>query len=221
MSVAKKTFIAPAPVAGEHCPEPVGVDGRARGVTAHPQAGQQVEYVVRVLGVELHDLELGQQQVSGVEGHRTRAERRLEVQRVAHRQPVHHDVDGAPGRGGEVHLPVPVQVVEPLVRFAARALQVAGDLAPALAQAGQVEILPRAQPGREIGTQDPDPEAAEDLELVTRLGRAAHQPDRLRQRVGRSVVPEAAEALVGCGHARSLLVLPRASSIMVTDSRSV
>ena len=191
----------PAPVRGEYGAEPVGVDGRAGGVPADPQPGQQVEDVVRVLGVELDDLQLGQQQVRRVKGLRHGAERRPETQRVTHRQPVHQDVDGASGRGGEVHLPVPVGVVEPAVRLAPRAFEVIGDLATGLAQAGQVDVLVRAKPGREVRAQHPDPEAAEDLQPVTRLRRAAHQGKRLRQRVMRGVLRQACDPPVWYGHA--------------------
>ena len=92
---------------------------------------------------------------------------------------------GPPGRGGEVHLPVAVEVVEPLVRLAARLLEMGGHLPPGLAQAGQVDVLARALAGREIGAQDPHAEAAEDLELLARGRGAAHQGQGLGQRVVR------------------------------------
>jgi hypothetical protein len=103
----------PAPVRGQHLAEPACVDRVAavapvapgtglrcaglccaglRRADRHP--GEQVRDVVRVLGVQLEDLQLGQQQVGRVERERRIAERRPEIERVAHRQPVHHDVDG-------------------------------------------------------------------------------------------------------------------------------
>src|SRR5262249_7017464 len=66
---------------------------------------------------------------------------------------------------------------------------------------------PARSRGGEAGTQAPDPEAAEDLELVARLRRAPHQRGRLGQRVARGAIPEAARP-VRCGHSRSLLVYP-------------
>ena len=166
---------------------------------------------MRVLGVELDNLQLGQQQVRRVKalGHGT--ERRPEIQRVAHRQPVHHDVDRASGRGGEVHLPVPVGVVEPAIRLAPRAFEVFSDLAAGLAQAGQVDVLARAQPGWEVRAQHADPEAAENLQPVTRVRRAADQGKRLRQRVTRGVLRQTSDRPVRYGHPLPLLGAVRSS----------
>jgi hypothetical protein len=69
----------PAPVRAEHLTEPAGVDHVAaicpaglRGADRHPR--EQVRDVVRVLGVQLEDLQLGQQQIGWVEGERRIAE---------------------------------------------------------------------------------------------------------------------------------------------------
>jgi hypothetical protein len=72
----------PAPVRAEHLTEPVGVDhvaavrpvrpGGLRRADRHP--GEQVCDVMRVLGVQLEDLQLGQQQIGRVEGERRIAE---------------------------------------------------------------------------------------------------------------------------------------------------
>lgn len=63
----------PAPVRGDHLTETPGVDHVAigpftglRGADRHP--GEQVRDVVRVLGVQLENLQLGQQQLGRVEG---------------------------------------------------------------------------------------------------------------------------------------------------------
>jgi hypothetical protein len=72
----------PAPVRAEHRTEPAGVDhvaavrpgprpGRRCG-DRHPR--EQVRDVVRVLGVQLEDLQLRQQQIGRVEGERRIAE---------------------------------------------------------------------------------------------------------------------------------------------------
>jgi len=72
----------PAPVRAEHLTEPASVDhvagvrpvrpaGLRRG-DWHPR--EQVRDVVRVLGVQLEDLQLGQQQIGRVEGERRIAE---------------------------------------------------------------------------------------------------------------------------------------------------
>jgi hypothetical protein len=69
----------PAPVRAEHLTEPAGVDHVAavwpsglRCADRHPR--EQVRDVVRVLGVQLEDLQLGQQQIGRVEGERRIAE---------------------------------------------------------------------------------------------------------------------------------------------------
>jgi hypothetical protein len=69
----------PAPVRGDHLAEAPGVDHVAvapgaglRRADRHP--GEQVRDVVRVLGVQLEDLQLGQQQLGRVEGERRIAE---------------------------------------------------------------------------------------------------------------------------------------------------
>jgi hypothetical protein len=68
----------PAPVRAEHLTEPPGVDhvaacpGGLRRADRHPR--EQVREVVRVLGVQLEDLQLGQQQIGRVEGERRIAE---------------------------------------------------------------------------------------------------------------------------------------------------
>jgi len=68
----------PSPVRAEHLTDPPGVDhvaavrpGRRCG-DRHPR--EQVRDVVRVLGVQLEDLQLGQQQIGRVEGERRIAE---------------------------------------------------------------------------------------------------------------------------------------------------
>jgi hypothetical protein len=69
----------PAPVRAEHLTEPAGVDhvaavrpGGLRRADRHPR--EQVRDVVRVLGVQLEDLQLRQQQIGWVEGERRIAE---------------------------------------------------------------------------------------------------------------------------------------------------
>ena len=69
----------PAPVRADHLTEPAGVDhvaavrpGGLRCTDRHPR--EQVRDVVRVLGVQLEDLQLGQQQIGRVEGERRIAE---------------------------------------------------------------------------------------------------------------------------------------------------
>jgi hypothetical protein len=69
----------PAPVRAEHLTEPAGVDhvvpvrpAGLRCADRHPR--EQVRDVVRVLGVQLEDLQLGQQQIGRVEGERRIAE---------------------------------------------------------------------------------------------------------------------------------------------------
>jgi hypothetical protein len=69
----------PAPVRAEHLTEPAGVDHVApvrpaglRCADRHPR--EEVRNVVRVLGVQLEDLQLGQQQIGRVEGERRIAE---------------------------------------------------------------------------------------------------------------------------------------------------
>jgi hypothetical protein len=69
----------PAPVRAEHLTEPAGVDhvaavrpGGLRWADRHPR--EQVRDVVRVLGVQLEDLQLRQQQIGRVEGERRIAE---------------------------------------------------------------------------------------------------------------------------------------------------
>jgi hypothetical protein len=69
----------PAPVGADHLTEPAGIDhgtgwfaGGLRRGDWHP--GEQVRDVVRVLGVQLEDLQLGQQQIGRVEGERRIAE---------------------------------------------------------------------------------------------------------------------------------------------------
>jgi hypothetical protein len=69
----------PAPVRAEHLTEAAGVDHVApvrpaglRCADRHPR--EQVRDVVRVLGVQLEDLQLGQQQIGRVEGERRIAE---------------------------------------------------------------------------------------------------------------------------------------------------
>lgn len=69
----------PAPVPGKHLAEPPGVDHVAVGPVAglrctdrHPR--EQVRDVVRVLAVQLEDLQLRQQQLGRVEGERRIAE---------------------------------------------------------------------------------------------------------------------------------------------------
>ncbi len=70
----------PAPVRGQHLAEPAGVDrvaavGLFTGLRrADRYPGEQVGDVVRVLGIQLEDLQLGQQQVGRVEGERRIAE---------------------------------------------------------------------------------------------------------------------------------------------------
>src|ERR1019366_4302166 len=78
------------------------------------------------------------------------------------------------------------------------------------------------QPGREIGTQHPDAETAEDLQPVTRVRRPSDQPDRLGQRIARGAVTETSHQPVGYGHTllaprwtRAGAVYYRSSSIMV------
>jgi len=68
----------PAPVRAEHLTDPAGVDhvavrpGGLRRADRHPR--EQVREVVRVFGVQLEDLQLGQQQIGRVEGERRIAE---------------------------------------------------------------------------------------------------------------------------------------------------
>jgi len=69
----------PAPVRAEHLTDPPSVDhvavirpGGLRRGDRHPR--EQVRDVVRVLGVQLEDLQLGQQQIGRVEGERRIAE---------------------------------------------------------------------------------------------------------------------------------------------------
>jgi hypothetical protein len=69
----------PAPVRAEHLTEAAGVDHVApvrsaglRCADRHPR--EEVRNVVRVLGVQLEDLQLGQQQIGRVEGERRIAE---------------------------------------------------------------------------------------------------------------------------------------------------
>jgi hypothetical protein len=69
----------PAPVRGDHLAEPPGVDHVAVGAFSglpciDRYTGKQVRDVVRVLGVQLEDLQLGQQQLGRVEGERRIAE---------------------------------------------------------------------------------------------------------------------------------------------------
>ena len=92
---------------------------------------------------------------------------------------------GPARRRVEVHLPVAVQVVETAVRLAAAALQVGGDVLAALGQAGEVHVLARPQPRREVRADDAHGQAAEQLEAQAGLGRAPGQAERLGQRVVR------------------------------------
>jgi hypothetical protein len=154
--------------------------------------------VVRVLSVQLDDLQLGQQQVGGVQGEAGIAERGPEIQRVAHDQPVDHHVHRPSRRGGEIHLPVPVEVVEHAVGDAAAALQVRGDLPAPLARAGQVDVLAGAQPRREVRAEHADPEAAEQPHREPRRGRPFDEHDRLGQWV-----------VSRCGHPSLLLAAVR------------
>jgi len=70
----------PAPVRGDHLAEASGVDHVAVGPFTGLRGGadrdprEQVRDVVRVLGVQLEDLQLGQQQIGRVEGERRIAE---------------------------------------------------------------------------------------------------------------------------------------------------
>jgi hypothetical protein len=181
----------PAPVRPQHLAEPLGVDHVvAVRLRADRHPGEQVGDVVRVLGVQLEDLELGQQQVGRVEREAGIAERRPEIERVAHHQPVHHDVDRASRGSGEIHLPVAVQVVEHAVGDAPAAFQVSGDLAASLSRARQVHVLAGPQPGREFRAERAHSEPAEQPQFQARLCRALDERNRLGQRV-----------VIGCGHA--------------------
>jgi hypothetical protein len=96
---------------------------------------------------------------------------------------------------------------------------VVGQLAPPFALAGQVDVLARPPPGREVGAQHAHAEAAEDLKPVASFGCAAHQ----RQCFGQRIVRGASGRPVWCGHARFApqcaradIACRRRNSIMVT-----
>src|SRR5262249_58635614 len=112
-------------------------------------------------------------------GERLSGERGPEVNRLAHRQLVDHDVDRPPGGRGEIHLLVAAEIDEPAVWLAAGRLQVGRDLLALLGKAREVDVLVTAQPGWVLRAQDPDGQAAQELEPEPGARGAAGQRQRL------------------------------------------
>src|SRR5215831_14324594 len=173
----------PPPVVPDDRADPAEPD-RARLVTIPDRVRRaQVQHVLRVLLVQLDDLQLGEQEIRQVEGHRHPREPVLEVDGVAHVQPVDQHVQRPPGLLRlEVQLLMAVERVEGLVADVSVPGQELGQR-PAIARPGrEVQILAVATARRELGGQVLDRQPAGQPDGDARGGCGLADADGLFQR---------------------------------------
>ena len=106
----------PTPVRSDELSDPAHPDRPRLVALLDLERTQQMEEVVDILRIQLHDLELRQQKIRDVQGVWEPVDPVAELQHVAHVEAIHDHVDrGGPVGRREVHLAVPVQGVEPAV----------------------------------------------------------------------------------------------------------
>src|ERR1019366_9895647 len=108
----------PTPIGTDDLTKTRPIDLRAPfawAVSGSREGRKQLKHVPDGLLIDLDDLQFGEEEVDHVQCEGKALEVRPEVELVAHRQSIDHDVDRTPGRGVEVHLAVAVQGVEPAV----------------------------------------------------------------------------------------------------------
>src|SRR5918912_1064551 len=177
----------PAPVARAQASD-IGAAQRRGAILRHGLVLQQErERVDHVLLVQLHDLELEQQQVGGREGRPGQGEARLEVELVAHLKGAQEDVD----------LPTVLLVVEEQARGAVQGVEMAvgrvalrgQELAHGLRGAprrGEVNVLIRARELRplcRLRTAQPHGHPAQQAQRYALFLRQGHHARALRDDV--------------------------------------
>ena len=148
-------------------------DLRAGLVTVPNRVGRaQVQHVLGVLLVQLDDLELGEQEIGQVEGHRHPPEPVLELHGVAHVEPVDQHVQRPAGlRRLEVQLLMAVERVEVLVAGVSVPGQELGQRPAIAGQGREVQILAVTAARRELGGQVLDRQAAGQPDGEASVGR--------------------------------------------------
>src|SRR5262249_50015334 len=111
----------PPPVVRDDGADPVEPDGAGRVALSHRVGGEQVQDVLHILLVDLHNLELREQQVGHVERERHPLDPIAEFEDMAHLERVHKHVDRPAVRRSEVELLVAIERVETPIRLVSEA----------------------------------------------------------------------------------------------------
>src|SRR5690606_9384115 len=176
--------VVEAPVASGEGGDPLDVDDLPAVAVAagEREAGEQRVGIAAVLGVELDDLQLGEQQVGGRERVLAHAQLIGQRQPVAHLEGLDERVDLVARRRVLEEQPArAVQRVELAPRLPAQLGDRALDLSAVALRADQVDVVVIALEvvGEPLAKRDPDREPTQKADLQTALGEGIEQPARL------------------------------------------